>query len=181
MFCPSTVVTAGVLAARIFASNAARVAGWSCKIELQDRVAGDTIGPAASCELDSVPSPKVVGGGGDDKLLRIFLNALVVVTCRCRLEELLLSALITGGGSSDGNSTCEVGAADGSAVVALANEAGGGVAASAVASLAIADGGGVAAAGAAVAALAVAAGGEAGVFGSSVGFRRASLKRFFFG
>ena len=70
----------------------------------------------------------------------------------------MISALITGGGSSDVNSTCEVGAADGSAVVALANEAGGGVAASAVASLAIADGGGVAAAGAAVAALAVAAG-----------------------
>ena len=93
----------------------------------------------------------------------------------------MISALITGGGSSDGNSTCEVGAADGSAVVALANEAGGGVAASAVAALAIAAGGGVAAAGAVVAALAVAAGGEAGAFGSSAGFRMASLGQIFFG
>ena len=131
--------------------------------------------------MDSVPSPNGVGGGGNDKLLRNTFLPSKGVQCRDRLVDLLMSALITCGGSSDGNSTCEVGAADGSAVVALANEAGGGVAASAVASLAIADGGGVAAAGAAVAALAVAAGGEAGVFGSSVGFRRASLKRFFFG
>ena len=97
------------------------------------------------------------------------------------MEELLLSALITGGGSSDGNFTDEVGAADGSAVVALANEAGGGVAASAVAALAIAAGGGVTAAGwSVVVALAVAAGGEAGVFGSSFAFRRASLRQICF-
>ena len=92
----------------------------------------------------------------------------------------MISALITGGGSSDGNFTDEVGAADGSAVVALAVAAGGGVAASAVAALAIAAGGGVAAAGAVVAALAVAAGGEAGAFGSSFAFRRASLGQICF-
>ena len=92
----------------------------------------------------------------------------------------MISALIPGGGSSDGNFTGEVGAADGSAVVALAVAAGGGVAASAVAALAIAAGGGIADAGAVVAALAVAAGGEAGAFGSSCAFRRASLGQICF-
>ena len=75
------------------------------------------------------------------------------------MEELLIPALIIGGGSSDGNFTGKVGGADGSAVVALALAAGGGVAASAVAALAIAAGCGVTAAGwSVVVALAVAAG-----------------------
>ena len=56
-------------------------------MELQDRVAGDTIGPAASCELDSVPSPKVVGGGGDDKLLPTVLGNFLLK------EALLLRGL----------------------------------------------------------------------------------------
>ena len=150
-------------------------------IDLQDRVAGDTIGPAASCELDSVPPPKVVGGGGDDKLLRTFLNDFLWMTCRGRLEELLISALNFCGVSYDGNFTGEVSATDGSAVVALAVAAGGGVAASAVAALAIAAGCGVTAAGwSVVVALAVAAGGEAGAFGSSCAFRRASLGQICF-
>ena len=98
------------------------------------------------------------------------------------MEELLTPALIIGGGSSDGNFTGKVGGADGSAVVALALAAGGGVAASAVAALAIAAGCGVTAAGwSVVVALAVAAGGEAGAFGSSAGFRMASLGQIFFG
>ena len=170
MFSPSTVVTACVPAASASEPNAVARAESIPKLS-PARVAGDTIGPAASCELDSVPCPNAVGSGGDDKLLRNTFPGLKGSTFPGRLEELLISALIIGGASSDGNSTREVGAADGSAVVALAVAAGDGVAASAAAALAIAAGGGVAAAGAAVAAAAVSAGGETGVVGSSFGFR----------